>query len=447
MELKERVASLPETPGVYLFKDEHGRVIYIGKAKSLRDRVSTYFTASYPGVDPRIGAMIGQIHDLETVHADSEIEAIMLEAKLIKDIRPKYNVKERDDKSFGCLAITGFDDFPKVWFVRETDEIQGEKFGPFPNAADLRRAIRTLQKIFKFATCTLTMNEADEKRRFFRPCLLYSIHRCDAPCGAKIGKAEYQANIESLRRFLRGEKRELIESLTQRMKAAAEELEFERAADLRDQIHALERLHQDFAIEPIEDDFGIGPIDPQEALKDLQKLLGLPAVPRSLEACDIATIQGAESVGSIVTFMDGVPLKDGYRRFRIKGVAGVNDFDMMREVVRRRFARLKSDEEWYPEIFLVDGGKGQLSVAADEIRKMGAKMPVLLGLAKKEETVFHVDRKDPVPMPKESLGLRLLMHARDEAHRFAQRYHHILRRKTTFDEPTQPRRTPRTRRK
>lgn len=432
-ELKERVAALPETPGVYLFKDEHGRVIYIGKAKSLRDRVSTYFTPSYAGADPRIGSMIGQIRDLETIHADSEIEAIMLEAKLIKDIRPKYNVKERDDKSFGCLAITGFDDFPKVWFARETDELKGEKFGPFPNATDLRRAIRTLQKIFKFATCTLTMNEADDKRRFFRPCLLYSIHRCDAPCAARVSKSEYAANVESLRRFLRGEKKELIESLTGRMKAAASALEFESAADLRDQIQALETLHQKFSIEPMEDDFGIGPIDPQEALKSLQSLLGVPSLPRTLEACDIATIQGAESVGSIVTFLEGVPFKDGYRRYRIKGVRGINDFDMMREVVRRRFAKLKGGEEWYPDIFLVDGGKGQLSVAADEIRKLGAKMPVLLGLAKKEETVFHVDRKDPVPMPKESLGLRLLMHARDEAHRFAQRYHHVLRRKKTFD--------------
>jgi excinuclease ABC subunit C len=433
-ELKQRVGALPETPGVYLFKDDKGRVVYIGKAKSLRDRVSTYFTASYATVDPRIGAMIGHIADVETIGADSEIEAIMLEAKLIKDIRPKYNVKERDDKSFGCLLITSHDDFPKVWFVRETDDLPGEKFGPFPNATDLRRAIRTLQKIFKFATCTITMKEEDEKRRFFRPCLLYSIGRCTAPCGAQVSKEEYAADIESLRRFLRGEKKQLVDDLTSRMRAAAEELEFERAAELRDQIQALESLHLKFAIEPMEDDFGIGPIDPVEALKDLQKLLELPAMPKSLEACDIATIQGAESVGSIVTFLDGVPFKDGYRRFRIKGVRGVNDFDMMREVVRRRFARLKGAEEWYPDIFLVDGGKGQLSVAADEIRKAGAKMPVLLGLAKKEETVFHVDRKDAVPMPKESLGLRLLMHARDEAHRFAQRYHHVLRRKKTFDE-------------
>jgi excinuclease ABC subunit C len=431
-ELKRRADALPDAPGVYLLKDECGRVLYVGKAKSLRDRVSTYFTPAYGAADPRLASMISQVRDLETLPADSEIEAIMLEARLIKDIRPKYNVKERDDKSFGCLAITGFDDFPKVWFVRETDEIEGEKFGPFPSSSDLRRAIRVLQKIFRFATCALTMRESDDKRRFVRPCLLYSIRRCTAPCGARISRAEYAADIESLRRFLRGEKKELLRELTRRMRAAADELEFESAAEVRDQIHALESLHQSFSLEPAEDDFGIGPIDPVEALKSLQGLLELPALPRRLEACDIATVQGAESVGSIVTFVDGLPFKDGYRRFRIKGVSRVDDFEMIREVVGRRFARLKRRDEPAADLFLVDGGKGQLSAAAEAIRRSGAAMPALFGLAKKEETVYALDRPDPVPMPRDSLGLRLLMHARDEAHRFAQRYHHLLRKKRTL---------------
>lgn len=372
--------------------------------------------------------MISKIADLETMDADSEIEALMLESKLIKQIRPRYNVKERDDKSFGCLVLTDDDDFPKVRFTRETDQVRGERFGPFPNAGDLRRAIRVLQGIFRFATCSLHIREDDPKRRRFRPCLLYSIRRCTAPCAARVSKTDYAADIESLRRFLRGEKKGLISDLQNKMRQAAEALQYERAAELRDQIRALESLSREFSLDEVQE-MDIEPIDPELALRDLQNLLGLAAPPRTLEACDIATIQGADSVGSVVSFMDGIPFKDGYRRFRIKRVRGMDDFEMMREVVERRFSRLKGEGEIYPDLFLVDGGPGQLSAAAGALRRLGGIPTVLLALAKKEETLYREGATAPVPAPKDSLGLRLLMHARDEAHRFAQRYHHLLRRK------------------
>jgi excinuclease ABC subunit C len=412
---------------VYLFKDDRGRVLYIGKAKSLRDRVQTYFTPAYPRGDPRLAAMISRIADIEVMDAESEIEALMLESKLIKQIRPRYNVKERDDKSFGCLVLTADDDFPKVRFARETDKVEGERFGPFPNAGDLRRAIRVLQGIFRFATCSLDIREGDPKRKFFRPCLLYSIRRCTAPCGARVTKADYAADIESLRRFLRGDKKGLVRDLERKMRRAAGSLQFERAAELRDQIRALESLSKEFSLDDVRE-MDVEPIDPGEALRALREMLGLDSLPRTLEACDIATIQGADSVGSIVTFVDGIPFKDGYRRFRIKRVRGVDDFEMMREVVGRRFARLKSEGEIFPDLFLVDGGPGQLSAASGVLRKLGVRT-VLLALAKKEETLYREGRRTPVAAPKDSLGLRLLMHARDEAHRFAQRYHHLLRRK------------------
>ncbi|HLG41927.1 MAG TPA: UvrB/UvrC motif-containing protein, partial [Planctomycetota bacterium] len=295
-----------------------------------------------------------------------------------------------------------------------------------------RRAIRVMQGIFRFATCSLNLREDDPKRKFFRPCLLYSIHRCTAPCGAKVSKADYTADIDSLRRFLRGDKRGLIGQLTRQMQSASGALQFERAAELRDQVHALESLSKEFSLDAVRE-MDVEPIDPAVALKDLQEILGLAAPPRTLEACDIATIQGADSVGSIVTFVDGLPFKDGYRHFRIKHVRGMDDFEMMREVVRRRFARLKSEGEMFPELFLVDGGLGQLSAASGVLKSLRVET-LLLALAKQEETLFRAGRRSPVRAPKDSLGLRLLMHARDEAHRFAQRYHHLLRRKRTLEE-------------
>lgn len=423
-------AVLPETPGVYLFKDEQGRVLYIGKAKNLRSRVSTYFTEAYAKADPRLTAMIRRIADIETIRLDSEIEAVMLESKLIKQIRPKYNIRERDDKSFGCLILTADDDFPKVHFVRETDRVPGDRFGPFPSALDLRRAIRVLQGVFRFATCRLKIIEGDPKHQRYRPCLLYAIRRCTAPCAGLISKAEYAEDIESLRRFLRGEKRGLIRSLERKMKRASRALNFERAAEIRDQIRALDSLSKDFALDEVED-LDVEPMDPAEGLEDLRRLLGMNRPPRTLEACDIATLQGRESVGAVVTFVDALPFKEGYRRYRIRSVRGVDDYEMMREVVRRRFHRLR-EEGIFPDVFLVDGGRGQLAVAAEELARVGATETVLLALAKKEETLFRHGQRGPLPAPRNSLGLRLLMHARDEAHRFAQRYHHLLRRRRTF---------------
>lgn len=424
--IQERVSELPPKPGVYLFKDETGRILYIGKAASLRDRVGSYFSGS-PG-DRRIGTMLEQVRDLETVETGSEVEATLLEAKLIKSIQPKYNIRERDDKSFACLWITDDDDFPKVWFGRETDTGPAEKVGPFPTSGDVRRLIRILQKIFRFATCRLKIFEAEVRRRPMRPCLLYSIGRCTAPCAGLISRADYAADIASLRRFLRGERAELIESLRKQMRIAAGELLFERAAELRDQVAALEKLDEI----GVPEDWELGdlePLDPADSLQDLQRLLSLERPPRRIEACDIATLQGEDSVGSIVTFADGLPNKDGYRRFRIRGVRGVNDFEMIREVVRRRFARKLREGEALPDVFLVDGGRGQLSMAERAMGELGVRVPALLALAKEEETLYRCNRSDPVPAPKDSLGLRLLMHARDEAHRFAQRYHHLLRRK------------------
>lgn len=431
-ELKAKALQLPETPGVYFMKDAQGRTLYIGKARSLRDRVGSYFHA-HPDIEPRLQSMIAQIRDVDVLQTATEVDALLAEARLVKDSQPKYNVKLKDDKSFTMLAVTAFDDFPKVWVVRETDDVKADLLGPFTTAADLREAVKVLQKIFKFATCKIEMKADDAKRRYFRPCLLYSINRCTAPCADRVSKEDYALDIASFRSFLRGDRTKLKEDLAARMKDAAKRLDYERAAGLRDQLKAIEALERHSPeFDYVEGD--IVPIDPQDGIAELEKILG--AGVRTIEGIDIAHLQGGETVGSLVSFVDGVPFKAGYRRFRIGTVEGVDDFASLREVTRRRFTRLAREEQVFPDVYLVDGGIGQLSSAARELEALVAKPPHLLSLAKREETLYRWkgNRAAEVRLEKSSPALRLLMYVRDEAHRFAQHYHHLLRRKAIMDE-------------
>ena len=434
-ELRAKASALPETPGVYFMKDAQGRTLYIGKARSLRDRVSTYFHAN-PDIEPRLRSMISQIRDVDILPTATEVDALLVEARLVKDAQPKYNEKLKDDKSFTMLGITTFDDFSKVWVVRETDDVKADLMGPFTGAADLREAVKVLQKIFKFATCRIDMSADDPKRRFFRPCLLHSIHRCTAPCADRISKEDYAADISSLRQFLRGDRSELKDDLAARMKAASKKLEFERAAGLRDQLKAIEALERHSPeFDYVEGD--ITPMDPQDGLAQLASILGGAPV-RTIEGIDIAHLQGGETVGSLVAFVDGAPFKAGYRRFRIATVEGVDDFASLREVTRRRFARLAREEQVLPDVYLVDGGVGQLSAVAKELDSAAEPRPHILSLAKREETLYRWDgtRAAELRVEKSAPALRLLMYVRDEAHRFAQHYHHLLRRKAIMDEAT-----------
>ncbi len=447
---KEKAATLPDAPGVYFMKDSKGRVIYIGKAKSLRARVSSYFHAD---LDTKVRAMVAQVRDIDVLQTPTEVDALLAEARLVKDTQPKYNIKLKDDKSFTMLAITRFDDFPKIWTVRETDEVDAERFGPFTNAQELRDAVKVLQRIFKFATCRIEMRESDEKRRYFRPCLLAAIGRCTAPCAARVSREDYAADVESLRTFINGDRRKLRADLESRMKGASKALDFERAAGLRDQVRAIDALEKRGA-EPEYLEGDITPLDPTEGLEALASALGMPGKPRTIEGIDIAHLQGGETVGSLVSFVDGIPFKSGYRRFRIKTVVGVDDFASIREVVARRFRRLRDEEHVFPQIVLIDGGIGQLAAAVGGIAKAEVDaMPIMLSLAKKEERLYRWGSDSPaaagtgglahpkvagkaceVKLDKASPALRLMMYVRDEAHRFAQHYHHLLRRKAVIEE-------------
>jgi excinuclease ABC subunit C len=428
----DKVRQFPTTPGLYLMKDSHGRVIYIGKAKNLRSRASSYFhkTASE---DRRICDWITEVADIEFVAADSEVDALLMEARLIKDIQPKYNRDLKDDKTFPYLQITTFEDFARVNFTREPRDHGARLYGPFARAKSLRGAIQVLQRIFKFRTCSLDIEEGDPRWRWFRPCLLHSIDQCTAPCNMRIDRESYKSDIRRLQLFLDGKKDILLKEMHEEMQEASKGRLFEKAARLRDEIKALESLNLRGSLAKHAQP-EVFYVDPRKGLKGLKQVLKLDSLPRTIDGVDIAHLGGNEMVGSLVTFVDGLPFKPGYRRYQIKSVSGIDDFAAIREVVSRRIKGLQERDEPFPDIWLIDGGKGQLSSALAAFESLNVVPPTLIALAKREEEIFIQGRSEPIVLSRRSFALRLLQYVRDEAHRFAQHYHHLLRKKRTLGE-------------
>ena len=423
----EKVKQFPTTPGVYLMKDAQGRVIYVGKAKNLRNRASHYFTKA-AAEDHRTNDLVKLIADIDFLAAESEVDALLMEARLVKDIQPQFNVELKDDKSFPYLQIRVREDFPRVEFTRSPKRRGVKLYGPFTSAKTLRHAIQVLQRIFQFRTCTLDIRENDPKWRWFRPCLLHSIRQCTAPCNLRVTKEAYRKQIRSLRLVMEGRKDKLLREMEAEMQAASTALLFEKAARLRDDMDSLRKLGQRGEVEKdVQPE--VFPIDPKRGLVGLRKILGLEKTPRTIEGVDIAHLGGDDMVASLVNFIDGLPFKPGYRRYKIKSVVGVDDFASIREVVTRRFRRLSREEQVFPDILLIDGGKGQLNAALEAFRMLHIEPPCLISLAKREEEVFRPGDSEPLKLSRHSAALRLLQYVRDEAHRFAQHYHHILRRR------------------
>ncbi len=402
--LLNRLAALPDQPGAYLFLDAGGQVIYVGKALSLRKRVTSYFQRPTQ-LPPRIARLVTQIADVQVRTTASEAEALLLEATLIKAHRPKYNVAYRDDKSYPLLKLTN-EPFPRLLLTRRNISDGARYFGPYTDAALLRRALQFLRRVFPLRTC----------RTFPKtPCLEYHIGQCLAPCAGYIEEAAYRRIVQDLLAFLEGKRDGLLRDLSRRMTQAARDRRFEEAARIRDQIQALTSV-----IVAKEKSAQAGP------LEQLQLALKLPAVPRRIEAFDLSNIAGAFAVGSMVTFLDGKPFKDHYRRFRIETVHGIDDYAMMQEVIRRRYGGSLATELPWPDLILVDGGRGQLNAALTALQAVGRVIPVV-GLAKQFERLFVPQTRDPIVLLPTSPVLHLVQHLRDEAHRVAVTYHRRIR--------------------
>lgn len=442
--LREKIATFPKAPGVYLMKDADGRVLYVGKAKDLRSRASSYFVPSADLLNtrgPDICRMVDNVADIEHIECESEVDALLKEARLIKDIQPPHNVLLKDGKTFPYIEITTGDDFPGV-FITRTPRSKGSKlYGPFPSASAIRDAVNALQKVFKYRTCELEIREGDESRKFFRPCLLYSINQCTAPCAALISKDDYAKDIDRLKKFMASKRTVVLRQMQKEMEQASKELRFEDAARLRDRIKAIQSLELSGDVrEDIQPEAFY--VDPRRGLEKLAELLGLESVPRCTECIDIAHLQGESTVGALVCFIDGKPFKSGYKRFRIGTVEGVDDYAAIREVITRRYRHAAEGEELYPDVILIDGGLGQLHAAQAVFADMNVRPPMVVSLAKREEELYVQARSAPLRLQRNNEALKLLQSMRDEAHRFAQQYHHLLRKKRTFDEDVRTGRRP-----
>ena len=411
--LREKIATLPLTSGVYLMKDVAGTIIYIGKAVNLRRRVQSYFRGKTQNL--KTDLLVGNIADIDVRLTHSEAEALILEAALVKEHLPRFNIDLKDGKSYPYIEVTG-DKFPRVSVMRYVSVDERKKgaryFGPYVDAKLIRAALVLIRKIFPFRTC-----EPMPKK----PCLYDSIGLCGAPCVGKISVKDYRRNISGIVLILEGRKDELYRSLKEDMERLAMANDFEQAAVVRDQLRAVGAL---YASSPDANYF--------KEVEQLERALDLPRRPERVECIDISTTMGERAVGSLVSFLNGKPDKSNYRRFRIKEVEGMDDFRMVAEVVRRRYGRLKREGAAYPDLVVIDGGKGQLAAAHAELKKIDVEIP-LISLAKREEEVFLPGKRNPVVLGRDSLGLKLLQRVRDEAHRFAIAYHRHLRDKKFYE--------------
>lgn len=449
--LRNEARQLPPKPGVYLMKNHKGSVLYVGKATRLCDRVASYFIPS-TDLGPRKNMMLDEVHSFETFITDTAWEALLAENRLIKDIGPPYNAAQRDDKTYPYLVVTMREDFPRVFVTRNPTGIRadGSKdprfngasiLGPFTSPSALYTALDALQGVFKFRTCALDIEADDPKNRFFRPCLLKAIGKCSAPCNNSIDKDAYRADIARFVRFFKSKRTTIINELGEEMREASAGMDFEKAAVLRDQINAIRRLDERaHTSDQWQPETEIGYIDPKKGCASLQRALELDKVVRCVEGFDVAHLQGNETVASKVCFVDGRPFKQEYRRYRISSFKNLpggranDDYQSMREVISRRYRSAGEGNELYPDVIMVDGGLGQLHAAMDAFEQLEVQPPMVVALAKKEELIYRQGSTEPIRLGRNNPGLRLLQQVRDEAHRFAQHYHHILRRKKTLGE-------------
>jgi excinuclease ABC subunit C len=460
-DLQKKMHEVPHKPGVYLMRDRLNRVIYVGKAKSLRKRLSSYFTPSRSSMaDLKTRALIKSIWDFDIHVVKNEAESLLLEGKLIKDYRPKYNVSFRDDKRFLLVKVHVDEPFPRFQLARLKKEDGARYFGPFAHSGALRTTINWMNREFGLRSCRpLRPGEHDYKH-----CNDDVIKNCTAPCIGKIDRQDYLERVGKACAFLDGKSKETVAALEEEMKSASEQLDFERAAEIRDMLDSFRKT-----LTP-KRKFNRGrgilssAINPVEDVKELQEVLRMDTLPTVMECFDISNISTTHCVASMVRFKHGEPDNQNYRRYRIKTVKGQNDFASMSEVVRRRYSRIlleareaepetaedsqenpldamrrigeslegrsmgKGSQRYVrlPDLVIVDGGKGQLSSAVKELRRLGLQELPVIGLAKEFEEIYRPGISEPLILPHDMGALRLLQRIRDEAHRWANGYHQLL---------------------
>ncbi len=439
-QLEKKLKDLPKEPGVYFHKDKSGEIIYVGKAAILRNRVRQYFQASR-NRDPKTELLVGEIYDTDWQVVESEVEALFLEAEMIRRYMPRYNILLRDDKAMTYVRINFKDKYPNLTFTRRPLDDGADYYGPYLSAFALKRALKYLRRAFPYSTHTTMPSRA---------CLQYHLGLCPGPETGELDEKQYKANLHRLVRVLKGQRKSLVAELEKEMKGYSDNAEFERAAFTRNQIYALKNLGQQI----IFSDKEFQDISKDHALVELTQLLKLKKPPRRIEGYDISHMSGTDTVASMVVFTNGVSDKGSYRKFKSR-IPGNDDFAHMRETMTRRFSE-KNIKAWgMPDLVLIDGGKGQLEAAQSVLKEKNIPMP-MIGLAKKYEEIvvrndwpytsldmeqvlkmrgFSRTSEDftLVDLPNTSNVVKLLQRVRDESHRFAVSYHSVLkvRRQTT----------------
>jgi excinuclease ABC subunit C len=423
--LKEKLRRLPDKPGVYLMKDRLGRIIYVGKAKSLKKRVSSYFQRGriHTIAQPKIRALVDIIADVEVFEVKSEPEALLLEGKLIKQWRPRYNTDFTDDKRFLLVRVDPAEELPRFRLTRIKKDDRSRYFGPFAHSGLLRKTLAQMRRQFG-----ILLGDGTPERLADGTWRLYDDVRQELyGAGTVVSAEDYRRRVEDACAFLEGKSREWLETLRTEMATAAANQAFEKAAELRDVVFALEEtLRKTRRFERLDPTRPAGDV---EALRELGEVLRLPGPPRTMECFDISHISGTFVVASMVHFADGRPDKDHYRRFQIKSFIGNDDFRAMEEVVGRRYRRLAEEGRTFPDLVVIDGGRGQIGAALKAFVGLNVMPPAIIGLAKKHETVIFPDDRAPLNLPLNSPALNLLQRLRDEAHRFANTYNATLRSK------------------
>ncbi|MCF7792103.1 MAG: excinuclease ABC subunit UvrC [Victivallales bacterium] len=413
---------IPAKPGVYIFRDRFRKVIYVGKARNLRKRMSQYFYRTrQKGSDLKLRSLINSIFSWEYFTVRNESESLILESRLIKKYAPYYNVLMRDDKRYYLLKINLNDNFPKLSLVRFEKNDGSEYFGPFPHGRVLKELISFLSGYFKIRQCNF-YNPGEKERKH---CIDAHVKKCCEPCIGKVSRTEYLEKVQSLLSILNGRTDEIIDSLKNKMQKYAEKHSYEKAAEVRDIIQNINEVFREknrsFKFTTLTQ------ACPEVSLGELRSVLDLKNMPRTIEAFDISNFGEMFGVAGLVTFTDGKPDKSKYKRFRIKTVEGINDFAMMAEVIKRHFTRKIEEDKKMPDLLMVDGGKGQLSTAIKTLVEIGAPPFPVIGLAKKYEEVFLPGKSEAVAVNKNSAALKLLQSIRDEAHRFAVSYNRKIR--------------------
>jgi excinuclease ABC subunit C len=420
--LKEKLRHLPENPGVYLMKDRLGAILYVGKARNLKRRVTTYFQPSrlQKAQQPKVAAMLDLIHDFEIFEVRSEAEALLLESRLIKHWKPKYNTELTDDKRYPLVRVDLEGALPRFRITRIKTSERSRYFGPFVFASQMRKTLLQMRGQFGILLADASPTPLPDGR-----WKLYDDMRAEIFGHANIVAAEdYRARVEAAMNFLEGRSREWLEAVRSQMREAAEKRDYEQAAQLRDLARAMESTlspARKFAVLP-----EMHPGD-DAVLAELGLALGMKGPPLHMECFDISHISGTFCVASMVRFSGGAPDTKQYRRFRIKSFAGNDDFRAMEEVVGRRYKRLFDEGRPFPDLLVLDGGQGQVGAALRSFIEHGIEPPFMIGLAKKHERIFFADGRLPLDLPPESEARKLLQRLRDEAHRFANTYNADLR--------------------